>query len=131
MVFTSALNAGDRDSVLCPVNHIFPKYTKICKCLINVLLESKHKIRGNQGFFRFVKICKKKNKQNKNKHMYCGTRRKGPQPKMLQVYAGSVKDLLVAVLHRADENQPARNSCPRLPHSVDSRFGLYHVVVVF
>ena len=38
--------------------------------------------------------------------------------------------LLFAVLHRADENQPARNSCPRLPHSVDSRFGLYHVAVV-
>ena len=35
-----------------------------------------------------------------------------------------------AVLHRADESQPARNSCPRLPHSVDSRFGLYHVLVV-
>ena len=27
----------------------------------------------------------------------------------------------------ADESQLARNSCPRLPHSVDSRFGLYHV----
>ena len=26
--------------------------------------------------------------------------------------------------------QPARNSCPRLPHFVDSRFGLYHVAVV-
>ena len=38
--------------------------------------------------------------------------------------------LLFAVLHRADESQPARNSCPRLPHSVDSRFGLYHVTVV-
>ena len=38
--------------------------------------------------------------------------------------------LLFAVLHRADESQPARNSCPRLPHSVDSRFGLYHVDVV-
>ena len=38
--------------------------------------------------------------------------------------------LLFAVLHRADESQPARNSCPRLPHSVDSRFGLYHVAVV-
>ena len=24
----------------------------------------------------------------------------------------------------------ARNSCPRLPHSVDSRFGLYHVAVL-
>ena len=35
--------------------------------------------------------------------------------------------LLFAVLHRADESQPARNSCPRLPHSVDSRFGLYDV----
>ena len=34
------------------------------------------------------------------------------------------------MLHRADESQPARNSCPRLPHSVDSRFGLYHVAVV-
>ena len=33
-------------------------------------------------------------------------------------------------VHRADESQPARNSCPRLPHSVDSRFGLYHVAVV-
>ena len=32
--------------------------------------------------------------------------------------------LLFAVLHRADESQQARNSCPRLPHSVDSRFGL-------
>ena len=31
--------------------------------------------------------------------------------------------LLFAVLHRADESQPARNSCPRLPHSVDFRFG--------
>ena len=73
--------------------------------------------------------------------------------KLLQVYAGSVKDLIsqkcksattciwqttrlalvvlpCAVLHRADESQPARNSCPRLPHSVDSRFGLYHVAVV-
>ena len=38
--------------------------------------------------------------------------------------------LLFAVLHRADESQSARNSCPRLPHSVDSRFGLYHVAVV-
>ena len=40
--------------------------------------------------------------------------------------------LRFAVLHRADESQPARNSCPRLPqpHSVDSRFGLYHVAVV-
>ena len=38
--------------------------------------------------------------------------------------------LLFAVLHRADESQPARNSCPRLPHSVDSRFGLYHAAVV-
>ena len=38
--------------------------------------------------------------------------------------------LLFAVLHRADESKPARNSCPRLPHSVDSRFGLYHVAVV-
>ena len=28
------------------------------------------------------------------------------------------------MLHRADESQPARNSCPRLPHSVDSRLGL-------
>ena len=26
--------------------------------------------------------------------------------------------LLFAVLHRADESQPARNSCSRLPHSV-------------
>ena len=26
--------------------------------------------------------------------------------------------------------QPDRKSCPRLPHSVDSRFGLYHVAVV-
>ena len=38
--------------------------------------------------------------------------------------------LLFAVLHRADESQPARNSCPRLPHSVDSRFGLYHIAIV-
>ena len=38
--------------------------------------------------------------------------------------------LLFAVLHRADESQPSRNSCPRLLHSVDSRFGLYHVAVV-
>ena len=38
--------------------------------------------------------------------------------------------LLFVVLHCADESQPARNSCPRLPHSVDSRFGLYHVAVV-
>ena len=37
--------------------------------------------------------------------------------------------LLFAVLHCADESQPARNSCPRLLHSVDSRFGLYHVTV--
>ena len=37
-----------------------------------------------------------------------------------------VSVLLFTVLHRAD----ARNSCPRLPHSVDSRFGLYHVAVV-
>ena len=36
--------------------------------------------------------------------------------------------LLFAVQHRADESQPARNSCPRLPHSV--RFGLYHAAVV-
>ena len=35
-----------------------------------------------------------------------------------------------AVLHCADKSQPAQNSCPRLPHSVDSRFGLYRVVVV-
>ena len=41
--------------------------------------------------------------------------------KMLQTRDGV---LLSAVLHRADESQPARNSCPRLPHSVDSRFGL-------
>ena len=34
--------------------------------------------------------------------------------------------LRFAVLHRADESQPARNSC----HSVDSWFGLYHVAVV-
>ena len=34
------------------------------------------------------------------------------------------------MLHRADESQPARNSCPRLPHSVDSQFGVYHVSVV-
>ena len=41
--------------------------------------------------------------------------------------------LLFDVLHitySADESQPARNSCPRLPQSVDSRFGLYHVAVV-
>ena len=38
--------------------------------------------------------------------------------------------LLFAVLHRADESQPAQNSCPRLPHSADSRFGLHHVAVV-
>ena len=38
--------------------------------------------------------------------------------------------LLFAVLQRADESQPTRNSCPRLPHFVDSRFGLYHVAVV-
>ena len=37
--------------------------------------------------------------------------------------------LLFAVLHPADESQPARNSCPRLQHS-DSRFGLYHVAIV-
>ena len=37
--------------------------------------------------------------------------------------------LLFAVLHRADESQSARNSCPRLPHFVHSRFGLYHVAV--
>ena len=60
--------------------------------------------------------------------------------KMLQVYAGSVKDLIshkyindstrlalvvlpFAMLHRADESQPARNSCPLVPHSVDPRFG--------
>ena len=35
-----------------------------------------------------------------------------------------------AVLHRADDGQPARNSCLRLPHSVDSRCGVYHVAVV-
>ena len=46
------------------------------------------------------------------------------------VYQMHVGVLLFAVLHRADESQPARNSCPRLPHSVDSRFGLYHVAVV-
>ena len=34
------------------------------------------------------------------------------------------------MLHRADESQPAGNSCPPLPHSVDSRFGLNHVAVV-
>ena len=28
------------------------------------------------------------------------------------------------MLHFAEESQPAQNSCPRLPHSVDSRFGL-------
>ena len=39
--------------------------------------------------------------------------------------------LIFALLHRADESQPARNSCPRLPHSVDSRFGHYHVAVEF
>ena len=38
--------------------------------------------------------------------------------------------LRFAVLHRADESQPARNSCPRLPHSVGSRFGLHHVAVL-
>ena len=38
--------------------------------------------------------------------------------------------LLFAVLHRADGSQPARNSSPRLPHSVDSRFGFYRVAVV-
>ena len=38
--------------------------------------------------------------------------------------------LLFALLHRADESQQARNSCPRLSHSVDSRFGLHHVAVV-
>ena len=38
--------------------------------------------------------------------------------------------ILFAVLHRADESQPARNSCPQLPHSVDSQFGLYHAAVV-
>ena len=29
-----------------------------------------------------------------------------------------------------DESQPARNSYQRLPHSVDSWFGLYHAAVV-
>ena len=38
--------------------------------------------------------------------------------------------LVSTVWHSADESQPARNNCPRLPHSVDSRFGLYHVAVV-
>ena len=38
--------------------------------------------------------------------------------------------LLFAVLHRAEESQLARNSCPRLLHSDDSRIGLYHVNVV-
>ena len=37
---------------------------------------------------------------------------------------------LFCYAHRADESQPAQNSYPRLPHSVDSRFGLYHVAVV-
>ena len=38
--------------------------------------------------------------------------------------------LLFVVLHHADESQPARNSCPRSPHSVDFRFDLYHVAVM-
>ena len=38
--------------------------------------------------------------------------------------------LLFAVVHRAGESQSAGSGCPRLPHSVDSRFGLYHVAVV-
>ena len=38
--------------------------------------------------------------------------------------------LLLAVLQRADESQPAQKSCPRLPHYVDSRFGPYHIAVV-
>ena len=45
-------------------------------------------------------------------------------------YSTRVGVLLFAVLYCADESQPARNSCPRLSHSVDSRFGLYHVAVV-
>ena len=36
--------------------------------------------------------------------------------------------LLFAELHRADESQPARNSCSKL--YFDSRFGHYHVAVV-
>ena len=31
--------------------------------------------------------------------------------------------LLLAVLQRADESQPAQKSCRRLPHYVDFRFG--------
>ena len=34
------------------------------------------------------------------------------------------------MLHRADESQPAHNSCPRQLHSINSRSGLYHVAVV-
>ena len=49
---------------------------------------------------------------------------------MLQVYAGSVKDLISQKKKKTQFSQPARNSCPRLPHSVDSRFGLYRVAVV-
>ena len=41
-----------------------------------------------------------------------------------------VSVLLFAVLHCAGECQPARNTCPRLLHSVGFRFGLYHVAVV-
>ena len=41
-----------------------------------------------------------------------------------------VTQISTRLLHHADESQPARNSCPRLPHSVDSQFGLYHVAVV-
>ena len=37
--------------------------------------------------------------------------------------------LLFAVLHRAAESQPARDSCPRFAF-FDSRFVLYHVAVV-
>ena len=48
----------------------------------------------------------------------------------LEEHSTRVGVLLFAVLHHADESQQARNSCPRLPHSVDSRFGLYHVAVV-
>ena len=38
--------------------------------------------------------------------------------------------LLFAVQHSTDESQSVRNNCPRLPHSVESRFGLYDVAVV-
>ena len=54
----------------------------------------------------------------------------GPSEIGLVDHSTRVGVLLFSLLHRADESQATRNSCPRLLHSVDSRFGLYHVAVV-